>query len=1514
VLPAVGPNGSTISWSSNGSPYLWDDGTVIRPPSGADAAVSLTATVSYGEASKTKTFNVIVPSYTSDVRTIAKVLTAPEGEELTSADYVIRVPVRTAPKLPYRVWVEYSDGYGEWRNTQWPWSGSYGSGPAGSGTPAGIEQIWQSYPIGHEYTVTGWITGDNATPLGYPITVHCKVVEGDFTMPTVNGIYAGNDIITSVQNPASFKVPETKVAKTMPITKISLNTEPDNRLTSNVKRSVTQAAFNTQYWEPDMWLYNYRDTFGLSLEGYRAPSGWESPTTKLRGHGAGHYINALALTYNTRVGTPEENEAILEKIKRFVYETRAIQEMTFWPLDWVGRQEGETYEDVLARGETWKNLEVTRWREAADTWPHNETDKALNCPDWPLVTLKDVTSDWDGIKNNQTRERNLNNRDPKWFGYGYINAIPPIHLVLNERYGTYSAWVWAPYYGVHKQLAGFMDCYYSFKDSEDPELRDVAETAFQICKDMCHWISNRLTSKAFHGPTRDTNIPNPKVPDSTYGNLTNTWHTNISGEYGGCNEPMARCAAELDDNDPDKELIIKGAEMFYNKTYWDTLAANSENMSLNGNSHANSRIPQFPGALQTYLLNKDPFYYVVSKNFFDFNAGRFRYYGGNVGNGEWYRAPYTQIANLGNGQINETCCAMNLAKLAKELACFDPDNAEYMDYYERLTFNQLIGSVRQSGGTWGVTYQYAVGPNQSKNFGNVNPGSTCCGGTGVENPSRYIESVYFTSDDTIWVNMLMQVTGEWDDAGYIISQECDWPAEVSKVTMTPIPGKEQKAVAMKIRIPWWATKDVSITLNGEEIAAKYLPSSYVEIPARVWSADDEVIIRQPFQISIDYAPDKYNGYWAGVIFLGPLAMAGTGNWSVQNIEHDLSNIIKLDPVDYPDSAANTPGNNRNVYSASVIGQQDNNYASTLLPDYYRDTNSTKYFQINLIGGQQRLKLFDIIQKAHVLLPEYYSADTFAALKSAMTAAIEVYQNELASQQQIDAQVTAMQTAIDNLIPNSEGKAQLLEAINQALERKAAQEAWASAPNPSIDDRPWAPYGYARMLDKLEEAQAVYADPEATQITVDAAYAALKQELDTMRIGNQYEVEDLDTVKALLTEAESASAGYTKPDALVAAIQYAQETIDIITAGSSTMSEYPPAVAEQRLRDALSLLYAHIALLGKINEAKALKESDYTADTWAALQASITAAISVSSNSASTRSEVDTAFANLIAAIEGLKFVEPAVMLTAPNVVQPDSTFTVTVNLDNLEQGVFADDITLSYDPNVFEYVSAQGANENIHIVREVPINGTIRIIAANVGGVTGESTPVLNLSFKVKSGLQGVSGSIAVTDAKLGVAPEGIIITPHLTSKSIQIAFEEPAVDKSALGALISAVQAIYDAAVEGMENGQYPAAAKAALLTAINAAKAVYQDNDATQAEVDNALNSLQEAKDLFEASIITGSTGDLNKDGAINIGDLAIAAFHYGKTSASEDWNTAKIADVNCDGTIGIEDLAFIALRIIG
>ena len=275
--------------------------------------------------------------------------------------------------------------------------------------------------------------------------------------------------------------------------------------------------------------------------------------------------------------------------------------------------------------------------------------------------------------------------------------------------------------------------------------------------------------------------------------------------------------------------------------------------------------------------------------------------------------------------------------------------------------------------------------------------------------------------------------------------------------------------------------------------------------------------------------------------------------------------------------------------------------------------------------------------------------------------------------------------------------------------------------------------------------------------------------------------------------------------------------------------------------------------------------------------------------------------------------QPEAILTGIDSVQPRSEFTIGISLDTVTQSVYAEDITISYDPEVFEYISAASADEdNIKILRDEPSNGTVKIIAANIDGINGNNEHILNVKFKVKSGVQGVSSTISISKAKLGVMPGGTTVEADLSSKTITVA-STPTVNKGALRTAIEAAENLYDSAPVGFENGSYPHYAKDKFKAAIDAAKAVYDDSNATQSEVDAAVTALNEAKAAFEASVITPATGDLNNNSSIDIGDLAIAAYYYGKDSSDANWDEIKAADINKDNKIDIEDLAIIAFRVL-
>ena len=106
----------------------------------------------------------------------------------------------------------------------------------------------------------------------------------------------------------------------------------DNRLTSNRELAIDHLLS----LDVTQQLYNYRDTYGVPTDGYTVSDGWDSPTTKLKGHGSGHYMSAMAFAYAC-CEDRDKREALRRNIARMVDELRECQERTFVWCDSLGR-------------------------------------------------------------------------------------------------------------------------------------------------------------------------------------------------------------------------------------------------------------------------------------------------------------------------------------------------------------------------------------------------------------------------------------------------------------------------------------------------------------------------------------------------------------------------------------------------------------------------------------------------------------------------------------------------------------------------------------------------------------------------------------------------------------------------------------------------------------------------------------------------------------------------------------------------------------------------------------------------------------------------------------------------------------------------------------------------------------------------------------------------------------------------------------------------------------------------
>lgn len=934
-------------------------------------------------------------------RTISKV-------EAISVD----CPVGTAPRLPNLVWVTYSDGYSEYRQVRW------------ANAPLADEQAEtdaQKHPAGSQYEIGGFVIGDETTDNGYPVKAQIKVVaEG-------------------------YQTPEKEVAHTFLLADVSI--DGDNRLTHNRDEALREICS----WDVTQQLYNYRDTYGLSTEGYTKSDGWDSPDTKLKGHGSGHYMSAIAQAY--AVATNPEQKAILRKnITRMVNELRECQEKTF------------VYNKDLKRN----------W-EARDFAPEAE-----------LREMKGTWAAFDEYK-----------KHPELYGYGYINAIPAQHCALIEMYRAYnnSDWVWAPYYSVHKQLAGLIDITTYFDDKE------ICDKALLIAKDMGLWVWNRMHYRTYvkQDGTQDERRAKP-------GNRYEMWDMYIAGEVGGMSESLARLS-EMVSNPDEKAKLLEAANCFDAPKFYDPLSKNIDDIRTR---HANQHIPMIIGALRSYKSNQKPYYYNLAENFWRLVQGRYMYAMGGVGNGEMFRQPYTQILSMAtNGlqegesetypDINETCCAYNLVKLSKDLNCYNPDNAQYLDYIERTLYNQIIGSLNPD--QYQTCYQYAVGLNATKPFGNETPQSTCCGGTGSENHTKYQQSAYFANDHTLWVGLYMPTTLHWKEKGVTIKQDCLWPAQHSAIKITEGEGD----FTLKLRVPYWATQGFSIKVNGKEVAKSYQPSTYVELEQKHWKVGDVVEIDMPFSKHIEYGADKLSSdvasldgtplktSWVGTLMYGPLVMAGTGaqtwNQATLNIDSRLSNIT------VGESNGVTTGAGANLLTLKLGGKE-------FQPDYYRNANSTHYYRINLTDA-----------------------------KSKKSKKVKIDFTELNS------------------------------LLNLAAERKADQEKWNALSQKVPEYAPWAPFGYERMQKVMAQAQELVAKgkKKVTQDELEGTTAILNRAINTMRPGNLAEMEDLRELSGLLRRAGWPDDNTSEE--LKEAISYGRMVQKYVTDGSGTHDMIHAAVGK-----------------------------------------------------------------------------------------------------------------------------------------------------------------------------------------------------------------------------------------------------------------------------------------------------------------------------------------------------------------
>jgi hypothetical protein len=408
---------------------------------------------------------------------------------------------------------------------------------------------------------------------------------------------------------------------------------------------------------------------------------------------------------------------------------------------------------------------------------------------------------------------------------GYVCGFPetPFQTVFTGDFtvgDSELAGHWVPWYTFHKILAGLLDAY---------EIEGNRE-ALQVARRLGEWAekgTGKLTEKQFQKMLRC--------------------------EFGGMPESLAELYAVTGEKG-----FLKLAKRFTDHQVLDSLAQSKD--GLNG-LHANTQVPKLVGAARIYELTGNKYFRDAASYFWKEVVGKRTYaFGGN--------SIAEHFSTLGAEPLGattaETCNTHNMLRLTKHMMGWSEDPA-LADFYEKALYNHILAS--QDPDTGMPMYFLSTRPGHFKVYSTPFDSMWCCTGTGMENPGRTTEAIYFHKDDTLWVNLFIASKLQWKEKELILKQETIFPEE-PKTRLTVVEAGDRE-LEFKFRAPVWAAGPVVVSVNGMELGRAVEKPGWISVKRR-WQKGDVVDVSLPMGLSLYRASDDPSKI---AVLYGPIVLA-----------------------------------------------------------------------------------------------------------------------------------------------------------------------------------------------------------------------------------------------------------------------------------------------------------------------------------------------------------------------------------------------------------------------------------------------------------------------------------------------------------------------------------------------------------------------------------------------------------------------------------------------------------------
>ncbi|RPJ60563.1 MAG: hypothetical protein EHM23_09960 [Acidobacteria bacterium] len=402
--------------------------------------------------------------------------------------------------------------------------------------------------------------------------------------------------------------------------------------------------------------------------------------------------------------------------------------------------------------------------------------------------------------------------------------------------------VWAPQYTMHKTIMGLLDMY----------LLAGNRQALEIIEKLAPWYSRWTKS-----------YPNEK------------WDDILDVETGGMQEVWAELY-----NITGKPEHLELVRRYERRRLFNALLAGQDPLT---NRHANTTIPEAQGAARSFEVTGEPRFRAQAEAYWKKAVTDRGYFctGGQT-TGEIWTPPHSFLNRLSE-KTQEHCVVYNMIRLADYLFRWTGEPA-FADYIERNLYNGIL--AQQNPQTGMIAYFLPLRPGSQKVWGSPTNDFWCCHGSLVQAQSRHGALIYYEDEAGLTLAQYIPSSLEWEHAGTpvrirqtsnsqsrgdhvvhrgdeVLHRPDSWLVDLA------VEADREVEFELRLRLPWWLKGEAKVSINGQPVAVKSAPSSFVTL-RRVWK-NDRVSLVLPKGLTACPMPDAPE---MAAFLDGPVVLAG----------------------------------------------------------------------------------------------------------------------------------------------------------------------------------------------------------------------------------------------------------------------------------------------------------------------------------------------------------------------------------------------------------------------------------------------------------------------------------------------------------------------------------------------------------------------------------------------------------------------------------------------------------------